>query len=76
VYVPGHGAVAREPEFDRYMALINAIEDGARAGHARGQPAAEAAAAFALPASLGEWTLFSPTYFERAFGAWYRELDG
>jgi glyoxylase-like metal-dependent hydrolase (beta-lactamase superfamily II) len=74
VYVPGHGAVAREPEFDRYVAMITAIEEGARQAHARGQPAAEAGAAFALPASLGAWTLFSPTYFERAFAAWYREL--
>jgi len=76
IYVPGHGAVAREPEFDRYVALIDAIEHGARAGHARGQPAGEAAAAFRLPSALGEWTLFGPTYFERAFAAWYRELEG
>jgi len=74
VYVPGHGAVAREPEFDRYVAMIDAIEEGARQAHARGQSAAEAAAAFTLPASLGEWTLFGATFFERAFTAWYREL--
>ena len=76
IYVPGHGAVAREPEFDRYVTLIDAIEEGARAGHARGQTPAEAAAGFTLPPSLGEWTLFSPAYFERAFTAWYREVDG
>jgi cyclase len=74
VYVPGHGAVAREPEFDRYVALIDAIEAGARDAHTRGLSAEEAAAAFTLPASIGEWTLFSPTYFERAFTAWHREL--
>ena len=30
--------------------------------------------AFALPASLGEWALFGPTFYERAFIAWNREL--
>jgi len=75
IYVPGHGAVAREPDFDRYVTLIDTIEEGARAGHTRGQTAAEAAAGFTLLPSLGEWTLFSPAYFERAFTAWYRELD-
>ncbi|HEX9630863.1 MAG TPA: MBL fold metallo-hydrolase [Gemmatimonadales bacterium] len=74
IYVPGHGAVAREAAFDRYVAMIDAIEDGARQAHARGQSAAEGGAAFALPASLGDWIMFSPTYFERAFAAWYREL--
>ena len=74
IYVPGHGAVAREPAFDRYVAMIDAIEDGARQAHARGQSAAEGGVAFALPASLGDWIMFSPQYFERAFAAWYREL--
>jgi glyoxylase-like metal-dependent hydrolase (beta-lactamase superfamily II) len=74
VYVPGHGAVAREPDFDRYVALLEAIEAAAREAHARGQSPSEAAAAFTLPASLGEWTLFGATYFERAFAAWHREL--
>jgi glyoxylase-like metal-dependent hydrolase (beta-lactamase superfamily II) len=76
VYVPGHGAVTREPDFDRYVAVIDAIEAGARDAHARGVPAAQAGAAFRLPEALGEWTLFSPTYFERAFAAWFRELTG
>jgi glyoxylase-like metal-dependent hydrolase (beta-lactamase superfamily II) len=73
-YVPGHGALAREDAFDRYVAMIDAIEAGARDAHARGRSAPEAGAAFTLPVSLGEWRLFSPAYFERAFAAWYREL--
>ena len=73
-YVPGHGAVAHEADFDRYVALIEEIERGARAARTAGRTAAEAGAAFSLPPSLGAWTLFSPTYFERAFGAWYKEL--
>ncbi|HEU0012259.1 MAG TPA: MBL fold metallo-hydrolase [Longimicrobium sp.] len=76
LYVPGHGAVAREAEFDRYAAMLDEVERAARDAHARGQPAAEAGAAFRLPPSLGEWTLFNPAFFERAFTAWYRELGG
>ena len=74
VYVPGHGAVARAADVDRYVAMIEEVERGARAAHARGQTAAEGAAAFSLPASLGNWALFSPAFFERAFAAWYKEL--
>jgi glyoxylase-like metal-dependent hydrolase (beta-lactamase superfamily II) len=74
VYVPGHGALAREPEFTRYVSVLDEIEKVARGGRAAGKSASEAAAGFTLPASLGTWTLFSPQYFERAIGAWYKEL--
>jgi len=73
-YVPGHGAVAHEADFDRYVAMLQEIEKGARAAKAAGKTAADAGKDFKLPASLGEWTLFSPAFFERAFGAWYKEL--
>ena len=33
-----------------------------------------AGAAFSLPPSLGEWTLFSKAFYPRAFEAWYREF--
>jgi len=74
-YVPGHGPVGGAAEFDRYLAMIDAVEQGAREAHAAGRPVKEAAAAFALPPSVGAWTLFGATFFERAFTAWYRELD-
>jgi glyoxylase-like metal-dependent hydrolase (beta-lactamase superfamily II) len=74
-YVPGHGPVGGAAEFDRYLAMIDAVEQGAREAHAAGRPVTEAAAAFALPPGVGEWTLFGTTFFERAFTAWYRELD-
>jgi glyoxylase-like metal-dependent hydrolase (beta-lactamase superfamily II) len=74
LYVPGHGALAREPEFDTYVMVIDEIEMAARAGRGAGKTAAEAAAGFKLPDSLGKWTLFSPQYFERAIGAWYKEM--
>ncbi|MDF1503664.1 MBL fold metallo-hydrolase [Roseisolibacter sp. H3M3-2] len=73
-FVPGHGPVGRAPDVDRYLALLDEAERAARAAHAAGLPATDAAAAFALPASLGEWTLFSRAFHDRAFAAWYREL--
>ncbi|HWK90076.1 MAG TPA: MBL fold metallo-hydrolase [Longimicrobium sp.] len=76
LYVPGHGAVAHEAEFDRYAAMLDEVERAARHAHAQGITAAAAGAAFTLPASLGEWALFNPAFFERAFTAWYRELEG
>jgi len=74
-YVPGHGALAREAEFDRYLAMIDEVERAARQYHGQGIGAAEAGGAYALPPALGEWTLFGKTFFERAFSAWYRELE-
>ena len=74
IYVPGHGALGRQVEYDRYASMIDEVERAARAAHAQGRSASDAAAAFSLPASLGEWTLFSRAFFERAFAAWYREL--
>jgi glyoxylase-like metal-dependent hydrolase (beta-lactamase superfamily II) len=74
LYVPGHGAPGRTAEFDRYVAMLDEVERAARKAHAAGVSPADAAAAFTLPPSLGEWTLLGRTFFERAFAAWYREL--
>ena len=73
-YIPGHGALGDTADYSRYVAVIDEIEKAARAGKLAGKTAAEAATGFRLPESLGEWTLFSPQYFERAIGAWYKEL--
>jgi glyoxylase-like metal-dependent hydrolase (beta-lactamase superfamily II) len=73
-YVPGHGPVADSAAIDRYLAVLGEIETKARAAFAKGTPAATAGAAFTLPAALGQWTLFGPTFYERAFTAWNREL--
>jgi hypothetical protein len=56
--------------------MLDEIEQAARDAHAGGLSAADAGAAYALPETLGEWTLFSRAFFERAFTAWYRELGG
>ena len=74
IYVPGHGALAHEAEFDRYVTMLHEVEQAARKAHGEGKSAADAGAAYALPASLGEWTLFNKIFFERAFAAWYQEL--
>ena len=76
VYVPGHGALGRAADYDRYVAMIDEVEHAARAAYARGTPATDAAAAFTLPQSLGEWTLFSKAFYARAFEAWYKDLPG
>jgi glyoxylase-like metal-dependent hydrolase (beta-lactamase superfamily II) len=75
VYIPGHGAVADAPAIDRYLAVLGELELAARTAHTRGIAAADAAKGFALPAALGEWALFGPTFYERAFAAWNRELS-
>lgn len=72
--VPGHGALAKAPDVDRYIAMLDEVERAARAAYAAGQPAAEAGAAFRLPALLGEWVLFGKVFYPRAFEAWYKEL--
>ena len=76
IYVPGHGAVARVGDFDRYVSMIDEVERAARRAYASGVSAADAGANFTLPASLGEWVLFSKAFYPRAFDAWYRELKG
>ena len=76
VYVPGHGAVASDTDVGRYLEMLDAVEQAARRAHGAGTTATDAAAGFSLPPSLGEWTLFGATFFERAFAAWYRELGG
>ena len=73
-YVPGHGPLARQADFDRYEAMLGEVEQAARGARAKGLSASEAGSAYALPASLGEWTLFNKVFFERAFAAWYKEL--
>jgi glyoxylase-like metal-dependent hydrolase (beta-lactamase superfamily II) len=73
-WVPGHGPVAHQADFARYEAMLGEVEQAARAARAKGLSASEAGNAYALPASLGEWTLFNKVFFERAFAAWYKEL--
>jgi glyoxylase-like metal-dependent hydrolase (beta-lactamase superfamily II) len=74
-YVPGHGSVATPGELDRYLALLESVEAAARRAVERGITAEAAGAEYRIPERLGEWVLFNPRYFERAIGAWMRELS-
>ena len=74
-YVPGHGTVATPAELDRYLTLLDSVEEAARGALARGVTAEVAGAEYRIPGALGEWVLFNPRYFERAIGAWMRELS-
>jgi hypothetical protein len=58
----------------RYVSVIDSVEEAARRAHGEGFSAQEAGDRFRIPDDLGEWTLFSPRYFERAIGAWLQEL--
>ncbi len=75
-YVPGHGAVGTPADLDRYVAMIDDVEQAARRAHEAGTSAHDAAAAYVLPAATGEWAMFGNTFIERAFTAWFRELGG
>lgn len=74
-YVPGHGPLAGAAELDRYTTLLDDVEAAARRAMARGLTTEAAGAEYRIPAALGEWTLFNPRYFERALGAWMKELS-
>lgn len=76
IYVPGHGALAKQRELERYIAMLNEVEAGARKSFAAGVPAEEAGRTFMLSERLGPWALFANVFYPRAFEAWYRELKG
>ena len=71
--VPGHGAHITHGGMLDYLGLLDSLEGAARAGHAAGTPAAQVAASYTVPASLGEW-MASKVSVERAMQAWYKEL--
>lgn len=73
-YVPGHGPLADRDALDRYIDLLDHVEDAARRAVAEGMTAGEAGDRYRLPESASEWVLFNPVYFERAIGRWLDEL--
>lgn len=80
LYVPGHGPMADIADMGRYIQVIDGLEETARQARDRGWTAEEAGARHRIPGNLGEWTLFNPTYFQRAVEAWMVEwgvtIDG
>jgi glyoxylase-like metal-dependent hydrolase (beta-lactamase superfamily II) len=75
VYVSGHGQTTDTRGVDAYIGLLDVVEQAARDAQAAGRSAAEAAADFRMPPQMADWTLFNPRYFERAIGAWLKELS-
>lgn len=74
--VPGHGPLADPADLDRYAAVIQGVEETARQARRNGWTAEEAAGRHRIPETLGEWTLFNPSYIQRAVEAWLREWEG
>lgn len=74
-YVPGHGPLTDDAAMTGYVALIDLVEEAARTAWRRGMEPDEAAEAFEVPASLGEWYVFNPSFYQRAMQAWMSELD-
>ncbi len=75
-FVPGHGPLAGAEAMSRYVALLDSVEEAARAGWRRGMSADEVADSYEVPAALGEWVMFSPSYHVRAIQAWMGEVGG
>ena len=77
LYVPGHGDPSNVTGLAPYVDLLEDVGMAATRAVEAGTPVAEAAEAYSVPASLGEWAMFNPRYYEVAFGAWERDLrDG
>jgi glyoxylase-like metal-dependent hydrolase (beta-lactamase superfamily II) len=72
--IPGHGTRTDSAGLGRYLSLLDAVEGAARSAMSRGLSAEAAAQEFRMPAGMEGWTLFNTRYFERAIGAWLREL--
>ncbi len=76
IYVPGHGPLADSADMDRYVAVIDGLEETARTARREGWTAEEAGNRHRIPEGLGEWTLFNPSYYQRAVEAWMKEWQG
>jgi len=76
VFVPGHGELSDRAGLRNYVLLLEDVGEAATAAYGAGRPVAEAAAAYEIPPSFGEFVRFSDRYYEVAFQAWYRDLGG
>lgn len=74
VFVPGHGSIPDAAQLRAYIGLLDDLERAARRAFTDGTPADEAARDYRPPESLGDWVLFSPSYYRTALTAWEREL--
>lgn len=74
IVVPGHGYVAKARDLHNYLDLLDNVEEAARTAIKKDTDIASAATKYKPPKNLGEWRLFAPDYYEKAFRAWEREL--
>lgn len=76
IIVPGHGPLATGADLKGLLDLIDFIAAQAATAKRVGATAKDAAAAFALPETLKDYTPGNPLFVQLAFEAVYRELDG
>ena len=74
VWVSGHGELARADDMARYIDLLDHVGEAAMRAIEAGTPLEDAAAAYTVPESLGEWYMFSDRYPLVAFRAWERAV--
>lgn len=74
VYVPGHGPLASLESLDRYVELLDYVQEAAMTAVQEGLSPEEAGGAFRLPEAMEGWTTFSDDYYAVAIAAWMDEL--
>jgi len=74
IYVPGHGALGAQKDYDRYVSLVAEVERAARDAHQRGVPADSVGNTYTVPTTL-IGTPATKGFLRNAFNAWYRELE-
>lgn len=75
IVVPGHGALTTGAELKPFVELIDHLSAAGAKAKAAGLSAKDAAAAYAVPESLKDYTPSNPMFTQLAFDAIYRELD-
>jgi len=76
LYIPGHGPLAEPADYARYVEVLEGIHETAQRARREGWTAQEAGERHRISPNLGEWTLFNPSYFQRAVEAWMMEWEG
>src|SRR5690606_26450240 len=61
-YIPGHGSIMKQDDFEPYLALLDDVEAAARKGHTAGKPFEVVAKEYKIPDSLGVWKLVDPDF--------------
>lgn len=73
IYVPGHGGLGTQADYDKYVSLVDELERAARDGHQRGLTADSLSSSYKVPDSFG--VNASKRGLSSVFNAWFKELD-